>query len=553
MTDSTRKLPRLVAALSLVGVLLAGCSDGDDKSASGGQPNIMLLVMDDVGFADMAPFGGEIAVPAIEALANRGVTITDFHASPSCSPTRSMYLTGVDNHQAGLGNMGETLLPQQQGQPGYEGVLNNRVATVAEVLRENDYHTYMAGKWHLGKGENDPFNRGFEETFTLLQGSGGHYETQVAYEGAASTYTQNGQDVAPPDGMFDAEHDTNKLISFIDQDQADGKPFFAHWAVRMAHDPLQAPDDLIEKYKGRYFTGYDALRQQRVDRMKRLGLIPQDAAIARREGGVQPWDELSAEQKARQSREMEVYAAMITAADIQIGRLVQHLRDIGEYDNTQIIFMADNGPNAETIEFYGAEQINARYDNSLENIGHHDSFAMYGPGWAQASAGPFRLYKGFESEGGTRTSMIIGGPGVTRINETADVYANAMDVTPTILDMAGVKHPDTFKGQPILPMQGKSMLPFLEGDESRVHAEDEAIGAEMWGRAALRKGDFKLLWLEPPFGSGQWELYNLKTDVAESRDLSKEQPDRFNEMLEDWDKYVKDNKLVLALGNGIGG
>ncbi len=559
MPHAPRRLTRAVALLSVAGMLLAGCSDSDgdgDEAAppADSRPNIVLLVLDDVGYADLAPFGGEIAVPAIQSLAASGVTITDFHGAPNCSPARAMYLTGVDNHKAGLGNMAETLLPQQVGKEGYEGVLNNRVATVAEILQANDYHTYMTGKWHLGQGEQDPFNRGFDDTFTLLQGLAGHYEVQPAYDGDVTTYTEDGTVVAPPNGTFSVQHDTNQLMSFIDANEADGQPFFAHWAVRMAHDPLQAPTDLIESFKGKYDAGYDVLRTERVERMKQMGLIPQNAETARREPPVRAWDELSPEEKARESREMEVYAAMITAADMEIGRLVDHLHEIGEFDNTQFILMADNGPNGATIDFYGADQINAHYNNSLENVGHHDSFAMYGPGWAQASSGPFRAWKGFETEGGTRTAMIISGTAVAaRAGQKADVYADAMDVTPTILGMAGVDHPDVFEGRPILPVQGTSMVPFLNGSQPAVHPSDQAIGAEVWGRAAVRKGDFKLLWVEPPFGSGQWELYNLDTDLAEAHDLSKEQPAKYTEMMADWDKYVQDNGVILALGNGIGG
>jgi arylsulfatase len=565
-------------------LLVAGCSSGDDKSASGQhpkpaadkRPNILLLVLDDVGEAEMAPFGGEIPVPVMDSLAKTGVKFTDFHASPSCSPTRSMLYTGVDNHQAGLGNMAETLLPQQKGNPGYEGVLNNRVVTVAELLRDNGYHTYMTGKWHLGAGDEDPHNRGFEETFVLLEGMGGHFEPQVAYEGASNTYTRNGKVVDAPKDVFDAGNDTNQLIKFIDAHRADGKPFFADWAVRMAHDPLQAPADLIKQFKGRYDAGYDVLRKERVDRMKTMGLIPQNtsdapSALGNELGGgdaedrpangpaespaeaVKPWDQLSRDEQALQAREMEVYAAMLAEADIQIGRLFDHLRQIGQYDNTEIILLSDNGPNAETIAFYGADQINKRFNNSLGNIGNHDSFAMYGPGWADAGSGPYRLYKGFETEGGTRTPMIISGPGLARHGDTSDVFADVIDITPTILDMAGVKHPDTYSGRPVLPMQGTSMLPFLIGTQQTVHPIDQPIGAEMWGRAALFKGDWKLLWVEPPYGTGQWELHNLKTDVAERLDVSTEQPDKFKEMMADWDKYAKDDGLILALGHGIGG
>jgi len=287
--------------------------------------------------------------------------------------------------------------------------------------------------------------------------------------------------------------------------------------------------------------------------MKAMGLIPPNTEMARREPEVKPWAQLSPDEQARRSREMEVYAAMITAGDVQIGRLLDHLRQIGEYDNTEIIFISDNGPNAETIDFYGGDQINKSFNNSLENIGNPDSFAMYGPGWAQASAGPLRLYKGFVAEGGIRTSMIVSGPGLARSGQTTDAFTDVVDVAPTILDMAGVKGPGIYDGRAILPMQGRSFLPFLSGKQEAVHPADEAIGSEMWGRGAVRKGDWKLLWVESPFGSGRWELYNLKTDMAEAHDLSTAHPDKVKEMLADWDSYVRDNGVIVALGHGIGG
>src|SRR5262245_3856848 len=250
------------------------------------RPNIMLLVFDDVGYADMAPFGGEIEVPVIESLAKSGVKITDFHTAPSCSPSRSMLLTGLDNHIVGLGNMAETLEPGQKDHPGYEGYLNDRAASVAELLRENGYHTYMTGKWHLGSGKHDPSNRGFEETFILIQGMARHFDDEPPYEDGKAQYVRNGKPVSYPKGQYAAEHDTSVMMQFIDAHKADGKPFFGYLALRAAHDPLQAPAEWVAKFKGRYDAGYEVLRAERVARMKKMGLIPENAEMARWEKEV---------------------------------------------------------------------------------------------------------------------------------------------------------------------------------------------------------------------------------------------------------------------------
>lgn len=559
MHNQTKLLIKLLSCLVMITLLLAGCQpivapqagQGAPAAAAPQQkPNILVLLLDDVGFADLGAFGSEIETPAIDSLAKEGVKITDFHPTASCSPTRSMLLTGADNHQAGFGNMAETVLPEQQGKPGYEGHLNERVVTVASLLQDNGYHTYMTGKWHLGKAENDPHNRGFEESFAILQGFSGHFQFTPAFEGNTNVFTRNGEKVEMPKDFYSSEYYTNQMIQFIDAHKADGKPFFGYLAYTAAHEPLQAPADWIAKFKGRYDAGYEAVRAARVERMKAMGLIPKDTATAPREEEVKPWDQLTPEEKAVQSREMEVYAAMIANADYQIGRLLAHLREIGAYDNTTIIFASDNGPNAETINVYGVDWLNQHYDNSLANLGNRNSYAMYGPGWAQAGAGPFRLFKGFTGEGGIRTPLIISGPGVKRIGETQNALTHVLDLAPTMLELAGVQHPDTYAGKPVLPLLGKSMIPFLAGKQAFVHSPDDVLGWEIWGRGAVRKGDWKLIWEEKPFGASEWQLYNLANDLAEQHDLAKEQPEKLQELTTAWEKYVKDNGLILALGHG---
>lgn len=558
MKKISSKVPIL---LLVVGLLLTGCqpivappdmATAPTTASSGERPNILLILIDDMGYSDVGPFGSEIATPAIDTLASTGVKITDFHTAASCSPTRAMLMTGVDNHQTGYGNMSESLLPEQIGQPGYEGHLNDRVVTVAQLLNESGYHTYMTGKWHLGREANEPHGRGFEQSFAVLQGFSGHMTLTPAFEGSQTTYTHNGEVVEmPADFGYSTDYYTDRMIEFIDSNKSTDQPFFGYLSYTAAHDPLQAPAEWIEKQHGRYDAGYEALRAERVARMKELGIIPQETESAPFfEEHAPSWDSLSPEEQAIQSREMEVYAAMIANMDYNVARLFDYLREIGEYENTVIFFLSDNGANWEEIDMWGAEWINATYDNSLENIGAANSFAMYGTGWAQASMGPFHLFKGFAAEGGIRAPLIISGPGVKRVGETSHAFAHVTDLMPTMLELAGATYPDTFNGNELAPLYGESMVPFLTGGQETIHPADRVTGWEVWGRAALRKGNWKLLWVEEPFGNSQWALYDLTTDLAEQHDLAAEKPEIVADLMAEWEKYVEENGLILALGKG---
>lgn len=446
----------------LASLLLVGCqpiqpvapqtnTDTAPTTAStASKPNILLIVLDDVGFADIGAFGSEIATPTIDTLATQGVKFTDFHTAPNCSPTRAMLLTGADNHQVGLGNMAEYLQPEQQGQPGYEGHLNESAVTVASLLQDGGYHTYMAGKWHLGTQANDPYNRGFEQSFALMQGMAGHYAAiQPAFEGLGTTYTRNGELTEVPEDFYSSQYYTDQLISQIDANKDDGKPFFIYAAYTAPHAPLQAPAEWLEKYRGHYDAGYEAIRAERIERIKQMGIIPAAAETYPRLDEVKAWDTLTAEEKAQQSRRMEAFAAALSAVDFHIGRLFDHLRAIGQYDNTLIIFLTDNGPEADDPAEVPSwqEWLDQQYDNSLENIGNPTSFVYYGKGWAQAGAGPFRLFKLYTAEGGIRTPLIISGPGVTRIGESSDAFVHVTDITPTILEAAGLSYPESLSGQ----------------------------------------------------------------------------------------------------------
>lgn len=357
-----------------------------------------------MGWTDTEPYGGEIKTPTIDRLAKNGMLFTDFHTSVSCSPTRSMLLSGVDNHMAGLGNMGELLSPNQVGMPGYEGHLNHNVASLAEVLKEAGYHTYMGGKWHLGHDKNTiPGARGFDKTFSLLNGGASHYHDMTGIiETDVVEYTLNGEklDQLPKD-FYSSKSYTDFLMDNI-REQDDDKPFFAYLAFTAPHDPLHVPEPWLSKYKGMYDEGYEALRIQRVKRVKELGLINEGAKTPAMNYRVKAWESLSKNEKAIEAKNMEVYAGMVENLDYHMGRMLNFLSDIGELENTIVLFLSDNGSNPwSNHEYSGNEdgEYLSQFDNSIHNIGNPNSHTAYGIGWASAGSGPLDYFKMTSGEG----------------------------------------------------------------------------------------------------------------------------------------------------------
>lgn len=369
------------------------------QSTSDPRPNFLLIVADDLGFSDLGAFGGEIHTPYLDELAKQGVRFTSFHTAPTCSPTRSMLLTGTDNHIAGLGTMAEAQTPAQAGHPGYEGYLNDRVAALPELLRDGGYRTLMSGKWHLGlTPETSPHARGFERSFALLPGAANHYgfeapipEEQVPglLKKTRGLYSEDGQDTTIPDDFYSSDGFTDKLLEFLDEGD-DGRPFFAYLPFSAPHWPLQAPAEIVEKYRGRYDAGPDALRQERLTRLRELGLIEGDVTPHPVVPLTAEWEALTDEERVRSARTMEVYAAMVDRMDWNVGRVLEKLEAKGVLDNTVILFLSDNGAEGaqlEALPVFGPDlnQVIADYyDNSLENIGRGNSYVWYGPRWAQA-------------------------------------------------------------------------------------------------------------------------------------------------------------------------
>lgn len=528
-----------------------------DKSLST-TPNILLIMADDMGYTDIGSFGGEIETPNIDALGKEGVRFSNFHTSVSCSPTRSMLMTGTDNHIAGLGNMGELMTPEQKGKPGYEGHLNERVVTLAEVLRSGGYHTYMAGKWHLGyEPEYFPHARGFERSFSMLQGGASHWSDMIGLQTPSqevAKYSMNGKELHElPGDFYSSRSYADFLINAIRENQADGKPFLAYFAPTAAHDPIHVPEPWLSKYRGQYDDGYQALKTRRIAGAKRAGLIPDSAPAPALHPKTKPWDSLSNEEKALESRTMEAYAGMIENMDYHIGRVINFLKDIGEYDNTIIIFTSDNGPNPWYSEEYpdnaGSEWMK-QFDNSLENIGRRGSFVGIGIGWACASAGPLDYFKLTVGEGGIRTPLIIAGPGVKGARQV-DAFAYVTDIMPTILEIARIEHPEKFRGRNVKPMRGRSLAAVTSGTRQNAYAKDAIIGGEMINGKWMRKGDYKAVLVAKDLGPGTWKLYNVTKDPGETRDLSKEQPAILKELKAAWDQYAKDVGVVLSKGSAL--
>ena len=549
------KIVWVVSVLSAL-LLMAGCEHQQATSSAKSdqqRPNILLVMADDMGWTDIGSFGSEIETPNLDALAQRGVKFTDFHVSVSCSPTRSMLLSGTDNHLAGLGNMGEMLRPEQRGKPGYEGYLNERVVSLAEALQSGGYHTYMAGKWHLGHDpENFPHARGFERSFSMLLGGASYWRDMfgmLAVHEEVAEYVIDDQRLKElPKDFYATRNYTDFLMDAIRQNKDDGKPFLAYLAFTAPHDPLHVPEPWLSKYRGKYDAGYEVLKAQRAATAKQMGLVSDKAVMPERYHMVKPWDSLSQEQRELESRGMEVYAGMVNNMDYHFGRMIKFLKDIGEYDNTIIIFLSDNGPNPWYSEDYpgnlGSKWF-AQFDNRTENIGHPMSHYAYGMGWGSASAGPLDLFKMTIAEGGIRSPMLIAGPGVKSAQQV-DSFAYVWDVMPTILDLAGVKHPEQYQGRQVERMRGKSLAGILNGSAQAVYADEEFVGGEMQNGKWMRQGDYKAVSIAPPYGKGGWQLYNVVDDPGETNDLAGEKPELLKKLQAAWDDYANEVGVVLA-------
>lgn len=535
----------LYTAPATLTALCAASLAGQEKPA---QPNILVVVMDDIGFSDLQCYGSEIQTPTINKIAEQGLRYTRFHTCSLSAPTRAMLLTGVDNHQNGEGCMQPLHCENQYIQAGYEGHLNSRVVTMAELLRQHGYATAMAGKWHLGGGKGEtPFYHGFERSFSLMAGGAGHfaYHIPLGDEDAPVTfYMEDDKRVTVPEDFYSSTFYADKMIDYIKTTPAE-KPFFGYLTFTAAHDPLQAKKDWQDKYKGQYDEGHEALIKARHKRMVELGLIDADTPTDYKTFYERPdWDKMPADEKALEIRRMELYAAMIAYADYSLGRVIEQLKASGRYDNTIIIVIADNGANPHPSDSYGSIS-GVTLDNSFENLGNGNSFISLGCNWAESCNTPFRYAKTMTGAGGITCPLIIKGLGGKQGSIDRESLVHVTDIFPTLLECTQIERPSSHKGVELAPLYGKSLLDSIASGKP-ARDETEAICIEMTGGRAVMKGGWKLFSLTD--GDKDWQLYNMRHDLAEQHDLATSQPAKYQELLQEWEVYAK--KVGYIKGEG---
>ncbi|OAP54928.1 hypothetical protein AYL99_10628 [Fonsecaea erecta] len=547
--------------------------------SAGKRPNFLVIVADDLGFSDIAPYGGEIQTPNLERMAKDGIRMTNFHTASACSPTRAMLFSGTDNHIAGLGQMSEHMRAfgdYFKGKPGYEGYLNWRVAALPEILQDQGYFTVLSGKWHLGLPKDlAPCSRGFSKSFAFLPGSGNHYgyepqledgEIKIPCLNTDGFWMEGGRFIDRktelPADFYSTTSFTDKLIKFLDERDSEekAKPFFSCLTFTAPHWPLQAPRDVIEKYAGMYDDGPDELTKRRVEKMIKLGLVEEGVEVAAPVGTLgKEWTDMTREEQTISARKMEVFAAMVDVIDQNVGKMLDYLKSSGELDDTFVLFMSDNGAEGamlEALPMMGGPKtmggiIQKYYDNRLGNIGDKTSFVWYGPRWACAATAPSRGSKCMITEGGIRCPCLVRYPPF-RAQDAAITHAftTVMDILPTILELAQVPHPGTkFRGREVVLPRGKSWVSYLSSASGlatgSVHGEETHVhGWELFGQRAIREGTWKAVWINKPRGKDDWELYNIAEDPAELHDLSESEPEVLKRLVDHWEVYFAETGMI---------
>ncbi|HBE66694.1 MAG TPA: arylsulfatase [Planctomycetaceae bacterium] len=494
----------------------------------GERPNIVIIMADDMGYSDIGCYGGEIRTPNIDELALSGLRFTQFYNTARCCPTRAALLTGLHQHQTGIGQMTETPNgPNKGNNPSYQGYLNRRCVTIAEVLGSAGYHTYMAGKWHLGYHgkEKWPRQRGFDRFYGAIAGATSFFKPH-----GKRGITLDNENLDPPSdpNYYTTDAFTDYALRFI-KEAKDDKPFFLYLAYTAPHWPLHARDEDIQRYVGKYLhIGWDELRSQRLAEQKRLGIVDETTKLPERDEGVRPWKELTQKQKVQLDYRMAVYAAMVDRMDQNIGRVVSLLKEQGDLDNTLLFFLSDNGGCAEPYKDLGGGRfIDINNPNQAGAI-------SYGQGWANASNTPFRKFKVFSHEGGISTPLVVHWPEGLKTAPGAITShpAQVIDLMPTVLDVTGADYPVTFAEQAILPLEGVSFAAKLRGNHSE---PAEWMFWEHAGHAAVRHGDYKALL---PRREKTWQLYDLSVDRQEAIDLAGEYPERVDQLAAKWQAWA---------------
>jgi len=493
--------------------LLGGAAAAGPACGGTRQPNVILIMADDMGFSDLGCYGAEISTPNLDRLAAGGVRFTQFYNTARCCPTRAALLTGLYNHQTGVGHM-----VADRGVPSYQGYLNERCVTIAEALRPAGYRTLMSGKWHVGENRPHwPTDRGFERYYGLISGATNYFRLDEGRQMAI-----NDQPHTPNrDGFYITDAFTDHAVKFIDDCARQPQPFFLYLAYTAPHWPLHALPAEIAKYRGKYKQGWDALRRERHARQIRMGLVDKRWPLTARDSQAPAWEDVT--DKDARDLKMAVYAAQIDRLDQGVGRLLARLEEAGALDNTLIMFLADNGGCAEEV------------DRGTPGVppGPADSYLSYGLPWANASNTPFRLYKHWVHEGGIATPFIAHWPAVIRRGgRIVHQPGHIIDVMATCLDAAGAAYPKTYRGHDILPLEGRSLLPIFRGGRRQDHP---ALFWEHEGNRAARQGRWKLVSRHP----GGWELYDLEADRTEMHSLAEQHPERVRELSQQYEQWAR--------------
>jgi arylsulfatase len=530
------------ARASAIAVLLLA---GGPPAAAAERPNVLLILADDLGFADVGCYGGEIATPHLDRLAANGLQFRQFYNCTRCCPTRASLLTGLYPHQAGVGDM-----TADTGLPGYRGFPQPNTVTIAEVLKSAGYHTSMVGKWHLGGPKRPaPTNRGFDEFYGMIGGFNSCFHEDPFYTRLPAGRPKREY---PKDGFYSTDAFGDYALDFLALARKEKKPFFQYLAFNAPHFPLHARAEDIKKYADTYSVGWDRLREQRRERQIELGLFPKGTPLSPRSpfttradflrSGENPaWDTLDADRRADLARRMAVYAAMVDRMDRTIGRVIDDLREHGEIDNTLVLFLSDNGACAEWDPFgfdvnSGPKNVLHKGDQ-LAAMGGPETYHSYGSGWANAGCTPFRMYKHYCHEGGIRTPLIAHWPkGIAARGEFRDQVGHVIDVMATCAEVGGATYPAKRGGVAVTPREGTSLVPAFAGRP----LEREYLAWEHEGSRAIRAGKWKLV----AKANAAWELYDLDADPVELTDLAGKKPDRVKDLAARWDAWAKRSNVL---------
>ena len=508
------------------------------------RPDIVLILTDDMGYSDLGCFGGEVDTPTLDRLARDGLRFSQFYNTARCSPSRASLLTGLHPHQTGIG-----ILTYDSGPEGYAGNLNQRCVTIAQALKAGGYRTYMSGKWHVSSNLREPtdswpMQRGFDAFYGTIIGAGSFYDPNTLTRGNV-----NVEHEAHEEGFFYTDAISDQAVAYIREHHAQHReqPLFQYVAYTAPHWPLHAHEEDIVKYKGRFDAGWDALREERLQRLVASGVLRDSWKLSPRDPNQPPWTE--AEHKAWLLRCMEVYAAQIDRMDQGIGRIVRALEEAGRLDNTLFIFLADNGACAEDIpegvsleelvdklmiarsHTRGGEPVHIGNNTSIMP-GPENTYQSYGQAWANLSNTPFRLYKHWIHEGGISTPLIMHWPqGITERGAIRHTPGYLPDIMATLLDVTGLPYPEQWEGQAIAPLEGHSLKPALQAELP----ERPPMFWEHEGNCAVRIGKWKLVRKHP----GPWELYDLDADRTELNDLAAQHPGRLRDMAAQYEAWAQ--------------